>query len=567
MNKKFIALAIIIFAIILIGGNFLRVNTSSIASGVVPHHLVAREIIESFFKYISSKEKPKNIILLSPDHFNVTNLADGFFISVDPDTKEFHNLAVSGYLLKKLDNHDFAFNNSDINFDHGIVVLLPYVKKYFPKSNILPILISATTPKKDIEKLIKTIDTYADSQTIIIASVDFSHHLPPKVADFHDVKSVATLVDFKEDDFENLEVDSWQSLYGARFFARLRGKESPNIIGQGNSSDFIEFDDSIHTEGVTSYFSVVFEKENNQKVIEKGRTILLVGDIVLGREVESLIKKNSVIYPFQKVRQFLRGVNIVFGNLEGSIVKEPQNFSFDSLKFNFLPQTTDGLSWASFNLFSLANNHTFDRDENGLDETKQFLKGKNMDFVGDPLRCTKDFLFEKEGILFLAFNKTFPLGCSDEEIINTTNLVRDLNPKSFLIISMHWGKEYQDKNSISQQELAHKIIEAGADVIFGHHPHMVQNIEIYKNKLIFYSLGNFIFDQYFLKETQEGLSVGVEIYDDKTYYHLFPLEINQCQPSLMSQKKTSQFLEELSLRSSPELRGEIRNGIINTTVF
>ncbi|TSC92683.1 MAG: hypothetical protein CEN91_382, partial [Candidatus Berkelbacteria bacterium Licking1014_85] len=99
---------------------------------------------------------------------------------------------------------------------------------------------------------------------------------------------------------------------GARFFAKLQGKEFPYIIGQGKSSDFLKFDDSIDTEGITSYFSVVFEKTNNQKAIKKGKTILLVGDIMLDRGVKSLIKKNSAAYPFQKISQFLKGVDIVF---------------------------------------------------------------------------------------------------------------------------------------------------------------------------------------------------------------------------------------------------------------
>lgn len=579
MTKKIIIFIVIVLIVILISiGIFLHTNKPrsesfitpnfeefSITSGVVPHHLLAKKIIENFFKYISSKEKPQNIILLSPDHFNATNFIGKPFISVDPDIKEFHNLIVNNHLLQKLNNHNLAFDSSVITREHGITELLPFIKKYLPRSSILPIIISFTASKEDVEKLIKTINIYAGSQTIIVASVDFSHYLPPQVADFHDIKSIATLIDFKENDFENLEVDSWQALYGTRFFAKLQGKEFPNIIGRGKSSDFLEFDDSIATEGITSYFSVVFEKKNNQNniEIEKGKTILLVGDIMLDRGVESLIKKNSVIYPFQKISQFLKGIDIVFGNLEGPIVKEPQNFSSDSLKFNFVPQTTEGLSWANFNLVSLANNHTLDRGEKGLEETKQFLEGKNIDFVGDPLKCTDDFSFKKDNIVFLAFNKTFSFNCSDEKIISTINLAKSLNPDSFLIVSMHWGEEYQKKNSVFQGKLAHKIIEAGADVIVGHHPHVVQNIEIYKNKPIFYSLGNFVFDQYFSEDTQEGLAVGIEIYNNRIRYRLFPLKSRQSQPLLMTQKETNQFLEKLAKKSSPQLFNQIKNGIID----
>lgn len=582
MNKKIIILTIITVVILVsieiflhtkkpLSENFITHNLEkiSISGGVVPHHLVAKEIIEKFFKYISSKEKPKNIILLGPDHFNTTNLSGKFFISVDQDTKEFYGLSVNNFLLQKLDNHNLAFDTSIINRDHGITNLLPFLKKYFPESAILPIIISSKTSKEEVEKLIKTIHVYASFQTIIIASVDFSHHLPPKVADFHDVKSITTLLDFKEEEFNNLEVDSWQALYGVRFFAKLRGKEFPYIVGHGKSSDILKFTELIDNDGVTSYFSVVFGKTNNKEFFEKGKTVLLVGDIMLGRGVESLIKKNSVIYPFQKINHFLKGVDIVFGNLEGPIVKKPQNFSLNSLKFNFSPKVVDGLSWANFSVLSLANDHILDRGENGLKETKQFLKEKNINFVGDPIKCTDDYSFKKNDIVFLAFNKTSSFSCSDEEIINTIKLIRTSSPESFLIVSIHWGEEYQEEISFSQRELAHKIIEAGADTIVGHHPHIVQNIEIYKGKPIFYSLGNFIFDQYFPEETQKGLAVGIEIYNNKVIYRLFPYKIYQAQPLLMNQKETNQFLEELALKSTreshsqnSELFNKIKNGII-----
>ncbi len=118
------------------------------------------------------------------------------------------------------------------------------------------------------------------------------------------------------------------------------------------------------------------------------------------------------------------------------------------------------------------------------------------------------------------------------------------------------------KNSSGQKSLAHKIIEAGADLIIGHHPHVVQNIEIYKGKMIFYSLGNFIFDQYFSKETQESLAVGVEVYPDQLIYRLFPIQSKLSQPSLAGYKESGEFLEELAERSSSELVEKIKRGII-----
>lgn len=312
--------------------------------------------------------------------------------------------------------------------------------------------------------------------------------------------------------------------------------------------------------------SIVFEKgdQKGKKVEEfDGRTILFVGDIMLDRGVKKLMKKNSVFYPFEKVRQFLGGIDIVVGNLEGPIVKDPPEFAGEYSRFAFSKEVVKGLSFANFNLLSLANNHTLNAGEKGFEETKKFLAEANISFVGQPIKCNKDFLFERDDIIFLAFNKAYPFDCSDGKIIEIVKETRSLNSKKFLVVMFHWGIEYQPEGSFSQQNLAHQVIDAGADLIIGSHPHVIQDIEKYKGKLIFYSLGNFIFDHYFSKETQRGLAVGLEIYPQKLIYKLFPIKSYlRSQPSLMKQKEAKGFLRELASRSSSQLFDQIEIGVI-----
>ena len=313
-------------------------------------------------------------------------------------------------------------------------------------------------------------------------------------------------------------------------------------------------------------FSVVFEKggQKGKKVEESNRkTILFVGDIMLDRGVENLMKKNSIFYPFEKVRQFFREIDIVVGNLEGPIVKDPPEFIREYSRFAFLPEVVEGLSFANFSLLSLSNNHTFNMGEEGFEETKEFLAKANINFVGQPIKCNKDFLFEKDNIIFLAFNKAYPFDCSNEEIIEIIKEARRLNPKKFIAAMFHWGIEYQLRGSFSQQNLAHQVIDAGADLIIGSHPHVVQDIEKYEGKLIFYSLGNFIFDHYFSEETQQGLAVELEIYPQKLIYKLFPIKsYSRSQPSLMEQEEANKFLRDLASRSSSQLFDQIETGVI-----
>jgi len=133
----------------------------------------------------------------------------------------------------------------------------------------------------------------------------------------------------------------------------------------------------------------------------------------------------------------------------------------------------------------------------------------------------------------------------------------------FVVAYTHWGAEYKTIFSRGQQKMAHELIDAGADLVLGSHPHVVQPIEVYKNKAIFYSLGNFLFDQTFSRETMSGLGVGAVFGEKKIEYYLFPTEIDKnFQIILPDQAKSSNILKELANGSvaSEELKKQMING-------
>jgi poly-gamma-glutamate synthesis protein (capsule biosynthesis protein) len=201
-------------------------------------------------------------------------------------------------------------------------------------------------------------------------------------------------------------------------------------------------------------------------------------------------------------------------------------------------------------------------ERKGLEETKTILSENQINYSGDPIECDADYLYQKDGIVFYSVNVTYPSNCSNEEIADWIKETKFYNPESFFVVLVHWGTEYKTVNSEAQSGLAHDMIDAGADLIIGGHPHVVQNIEKYNGKLIFYSLGNFIFDQYFSKETQEGLAVGMEIYPDKKIYNLYGIQNKSAQAQLMEEEKKKLFLESLAENSSEDLKESIKNGII-----
>lgn len=531
----------------------------NLASGVVPHHNLALPIIEKFFQTIIKEGMPQTLVILSPDHFN-SGFIDNekVFLTLSPETLAHKDLSVASGLILKLDKTYIDYNNVAISLDHGIFNLLPIIKKYLPKTKILPILVPADLSRAEIINLIDQLK--AEPDLFVVASVDFSHYLPQNAADFHDVKSQRILLNFNASDFDKLEVDCWQCLYGARLFASLKNNENYKIIDSKNSADYVGSDINQET---TSYFSVLFGNEEFEQTPQLlGKTFLFFGDMMFDRGVKELMRKNSQDYTLLKIRPLLKGVDKVIANLEGPAVANPQDFGDHAMTFNFDAEILPVLQQANFSILSLANNHVLNQSRSGFFETQKLLRQNKIDYFGDPIGCEESSILVKENLVFVGLNKTFPANCSDQEISQLIKNIKSKYPENFVIANMHWGNEYQTVNSKVQQNLAHLMIDNGADLIIGHHPHVVQNIEEYGNKLIFYSLGNFIFDQYFSENTQQGLAVGLELYSDRQVYRIFPIFSKLSQPELMSGEKLKFFLEALAASSSPSLNNQIKDGII-----
>ena len=130
-----------------------------------------------------------------------------------------------------------------------------------------------------------------------------------------------------------------------------------------------------------------------------------------------------------------------------------------------------------------------------------------------------------------------------------------------VFLNVHWGEEYNTLPTARQKNLAHKFIDAGADLIIGHHPHVTQPMEIYKEKPIFYSLGNFIFDQSSPEEVKIGLSVGIIASGNKITLYLLPFHTNAGRPSLLGNKENEIFLEQY-LEEMEQYQGDIPGKLI-----
>lgn len=261
--------------------------------------------------------------------------------------------------------------------------------------------------------------------------------------------------------------------------------------------------------------------------------ILVVGDIMLDRNVRNLINKKGFDTFFFGVRDLIQNADIAVGNLEGAFTTYSSitaDFTNKALQFTFDPALAPALADLGFDILGLANNHSMNFGSAGLEMTRRYIGSSGMFYYGDPNNKSEiSTVITKNGITigFVGFHEF-----TYSNFNNVFLEIARLRPLvDVLIVSPHWGIEYEPKATESQKDRAHQFIDDGADAVIGAHPHVIGETEIYKGKKIYYSLGNFAFDQYFSKETMEGLAVEIEVNkDDKKIdlnYKDIPIKVDR----------------------------------------
>ncbi len=315
-------------------------------------------------------------------------------------------------------------------------------------------------------------------------------------------------------------------------------------------------------------------------------TLVAVGDILLDRGVGRKIERYGTSYPFKHVASVLSAADLAFGNLEGPLTarctKAAKKFSFQAK-----PQYAAAIAEAGFDILSLANNHSMDCGEVGLMETMANLESAGIRWSGAGRSRTEAesiVLMDVKGVrvAFVAFSEFLPessASLSDGASINFASLeavrraVAEARARADVVVaSFHWGVEYASRPRAPQVRLAHAAVDAGADLVLGHHPHVLQGLQLVSVKhtngtrraLIVYSLGNFVFDSpgmlgqrplesFILRCTlsRKGLET-VEI---------LPLSIEAYRPRPAEDLKAKTIMARLSLLSA-ELNTELREGFI-----
>ncbi|MBI4691302.1 MAG: CapA family protein [Nitrospirae bacterium] len=240
--------------------------------------------------------------------------------------------------------------------------------------------------------------------------------------------------------------------------------------------------------------------------------LLAVGDIMLDRYIGEAMELRGRQYPFEKIAPVLKTGDVVFGNLESMLGAGDNSPFFQDKPYNLKAPVyaAKSLKESGFTVLNLANNHAMDFGSSAIAETYRALETEGIKAFGagmDLEKARSPVIISIKGLRFaflgytaahsrLVYADKNKAGAVPIRLDYIGNDIKSVRKKAdIVIVLLHWGSEYQHYPTSEQQRIAHRIIDYGADVILGHHPHVLQGMELYKGRLICYSLGNFLFDQ------------------------------------------------------------------------
>jgi poly-gamma-glutamate synthesis protein (capsule biosynthesis protein) len=332
--------------------------------------------------------------------------------------------------------------------------------------------------------------------------------------------------------------------------------------GGANSADIVGDPDLPST---TSYITGYFAPGVPQPIATSIIHLLFVGDLMFDRAVAEHAQKFGIDSLFTNIDRLFLGTHAVIGNLEGTITNE-QSLSIENnsiLRFTFNPIFAGLLKKNAFTTVSLANNHALDFGKSGYVQTEENLQAAGIVPFGSPFNnenISTKITADGKTICFIGYHDLFT-----SDPTSAFQEIKNIRPAcSYITLFAHWGVEYVSTATDRQRMLAHQFIDAGADLVIGSHPHVVETVEVYKNKAIFYSLGNFMFDQSFSFGTEHGLAVNVEWNGAQTQFTLVPTTLRHAEVSVADITDQAKILSALVDKNTPQ---DITSAIMKTKSF
>ena len=492
---------------------------------ITPHHMVAEKMIEEVFTELKDEDFDR-VFLLSPNHFGVGTS----FLQTSDITHQtsFGKVNPDFFWIEKLKNEDFAsIENMSFKGEHGIEGITPFISKYFPNANIVPLLIGDGIAAERIDGLADLLSGDISGNNLILLSADFSHYLTNPIAQFHDKFSREIIQSKKYKEAIKADIDCPA---GLRLILKIAADKKLKFNFVNNSNAALLAGDNFAIEP-TSYITGFFDKEGDD-VLRKELNLSFFGDLMLDRSVRTHIDRSGIEDIFSDSKRLFLGNHQNVANLEGVLASDIQTISvgttpeqWEHYKFVFNSENIQFFKNNGFGTLNLGNNHIENFGEDGIQKTIDNLNRTDIKSFGNPKEKDNYLIQEINGVKYatIGYNK-FKSGDLEKALEQITHLKKTAD---LIIVYAHWGDEYEDRPNENQIQIARQFIDEGADTIIGSHPHVIQSIEKYEGKYIFYSLGNFIFDQFFSLRTQHGLSVGINYEKNKNnlVFYLAPFEM------------------------------------------
>jgi poly-gamma-glutamate synthesis protein (capsule biosynthesis protein) len=312
-----------------------------------------------------------------------------------------------------------------------------------------------------------------------------------------------------------------------------------------------------------------------------GVSLAAVGDVMLGSWVITKLDSFGSGYPFEGTQHILQFADMAIANLEAPFTERGNQVEEKTFTFRVPPAHAVGLRDAGFDILHLANNHILDFGPEGLFDTIAILDSLSLSHIGAGENIRQAYapvILERKTdggkrlrCGFLGFSMTFPTefyasdstaGTAFPYYARYLAALDSLRPRvDFMVVSFHWGTEKMVMPRPYQIEMAHLAIDHGATLVIGHHPHVLQGVELYRPRqsahygLIAYSLGNFAFGSY---SRSSRFSVILKcVFDDNRllYARCFPINVFneevEFQPQLLDSLAASAVIDSLNALSRP----------------
>ncbi len=306
--------------------------------------------------------------------------------------------------------------------------------------------------------------------------------------------------------------------------------------------------------------------------------IIAVGDIMLDGTARPTLTELGYDYPFVQMRQYFSGAQIVFGNVEGPLTDRGMPDQDKKFVFRSPPAKVGAaLKNAGFNVVSLANNHTLDYGADGLAQTIEALAAAGIQHAGagaDLMAARRPVMFQAgdQRVAILAYSVTLPENfyagknkagtafAHEEHVRDDVMAARE--QADIVLVSFHWGQEGKTTLRDYQTRLGHLAIDSGASAVIGHHPHILQGIEHYKDGIILYSLGNFTFGSYSINSARSAVAQLRFRNSRLQRVQMFPINVNnfevQFQPQPLYGEAADAVIADLQTLSAA-LNTDVRN--------